>query len=760
MSHRHVCVHGHFYQPPRENPWTGAVDREESASPFHDWNSRIAEECYGPVTLGVRAGDDGLSLSYDETLKRLSFNFGPTLLSWLERERPSILARVVAADKAGRGAMAQPYFHNILPLEPRRDKETLVRWGLAEFKARFGREADGVWLPETAVDDETLDVLAAEGVRFTILDPAQSEAVRDIGASGWTKPDAEHVDPKTPYVWTSPLDPARTLAVFFYHRRLSRGIVTGETVASAGGFADAVRHRLMPNDAAQLAFAASDGEFYGHHHPGAERVLAGALDLLEADGVPPTTPAKFLALFPPPHEVKVRANTAWSCEHGLGRWERDCGCRSAHLPEWTQEWRGPLRDALRKLAQRLDAFYEDDASRFFEDPWKVRDEAVLLWLPGAPSPSRFLAERAKRPLLAADETRVMALLAMQRERLAMFTSCGWFFDDVSGLEAVQVLQRAARALELAKSLGEDAEAGFVERLAACRSNLPRFKDGAGVWRKLVLPSRVDARRAAAHAALLSHLGMPAPEPPLLRWELGPAFRADKKGLAGKDRSLSCRPVVVSRPGSGERAEVTAVVHRADRLDLSCWVVEGPVDAAALGAELLAKTDDELRASLDSRFGPPYGLDALLSDDRGEAVKALASESALGPARAAFLRRWVECVGALRLGAQDDDLLLELLAEAPAHSFAFGELPWIRALEERLHERLEAVVASPRDAALISRAMRWLDALWDAGLIAGAWRLRDAQARWDEALRGEPASAAGDACRALGLRLGLADRENA
>ena len=242
MSHRHICVHGHFYQPPRENPWTGEVEREESVSPFHDWNARIADECYGPMTLGVRAGSDGRTIAYDETLKRISFNFGPTLLSWLESERPSILARVLAADGATQTAIASPYFHALLPLESRRDKETLVRWGLAEFRHRYKREASGLWPPETAADDETLEVLAAAGLAFTILDPEQAAAARSIDGGDWADVHASPIDPKTPYLWTSPKDPTKKLAVFFYHRRLSHGVVTGETVASATGFADAVRY--------------------------------------------------------------------------------------------------------------------------------------------------------------------------------------------------------------------------------------------------------------------------------------------------------------------------------------------------------------------------------------------------------------------------------------------------------------------------------------------------------------------------------------
>ena len=760
MSHRHVCVHGHFYQPPRENPWTGAVDREASAAPFHDWNARIAEECYGPITLGVRGGSDGTTIAYDETLGRLSYDFGPTLLTWLERERPSILRRVIAADAATQTAIAQPYFHNILPLESRRDKETLVRWGLAEFRHRFGRASKGMWLPETAVDIETLEVLAGEGVEFTILDPKQGEAVRDRGSDAWVKLDAEHVDPKMPYLWASPANPAKQLAIFFYHHRLSAGVVTGETTASAEHFADAARARLMPGDAAQLVHVASDGEFYGHHHPGAERVLTLTLALLEADGIPAIDPARFLALFPPPHEVRIRENTAWSCEHGLGRWERDCGCRSAHLADWTQDWRAGMRSALKKLAVRLDAFYEDDAARFFTDPWKARDESIALWLaPGDEAAAAvFFKENAKRPLLPEENKRALELLLMQRERLAMFTSCGWFFDDISGVEAVLCLTKAARALDLAKLLGEDAEAAFVERLGACRSNLPRVENGAKVWRTLVASSRVSLARAAAHTALLDHLELPAPAPRLLSWKAGHAFRLTKTGLAGRDRSLSIRLVTVATLETRESSEFHVVVHRADRLDFACWLAPRTdvIDSAALGEKFLRLADDEFRAAMDARFGPSsFGLDAVLNDERGELVKALASAGALGASRAAFLKRWVECISAVRAGGNEDDVMLQLLSETAVHSFNAQELPWASELEDRLHAQMEAVVASPLDGALVSRALRWLDALWDAGLLAGVWRLRDEQRRWAAALDGAGPSAALDACRAVGERLGLA-----
>ncbi|MDE2490060.1 MAG: DUF3536 domain-containing protein [Elusimicrobia bacterium] len=766
MPHRHVCVHGHFYQPPRENPWLGEVEREDSALPFHDWNARIAEECYGPAALGVRAGSDGRAISYEDLLRRISFDFGPTLLSWLERRRPSLLARIVAADREsakpdGLGnAIAQPYFHVILPLAPRRDKETLVRWGLAEFLARYGRDARGMWLPETAVDDETLDVLAAEGVEFTILAPSQAAAIRPVGGE-WADAGPDGADPKTPYRWVSPKDPARGLAVFFYHDRLSRGVISGEALASAEVFARAVEARLLPGAAAQMVHAANDGEFYGHHNPGGERVLSLALDLLADAEIPAINHSRFLRLFPPPHEVRVRERTAWSCGHGLGRWESDCGCRSRHLPDWSQAWRGPLREALDRLARRLDVFYEDEAGLFFEDPWAARDASVALLIDPSPEGARrFLKERAKRRLNDDEEARALRLLALQRERLAMFTSCGWFFDDVSGVEAVQILKRAARALDLARGLGEDAEDAFVERLSAAKSNLPAFGDGAGVWRKLVAPARVGLDRASAHAAVLDHLGLwPAAMPPALRASVGPAFRADKAGLAGRDRTLSVRPVSVARPALREAADFHAVVHRADRLDFAVWLAPrgADLDPAALGAEFLALDDGAFRAAMDARFGASrFGLDAVFSDERAEIARALAPEGGLGPERALFLKRWTESVCAARRGGRDDDALLELLYAAADRGFPARDLPWARSLEDELYARLEEAL-DPGGADRVSRALRWLDALWDADLLTGTWRLRDFHARWSAALAASGPSVEKDACRALGERLGLAGR---
>ena len=549
--------------------------------------------------------------------------------------------------------------------------------------------------------------------------------------------------------------------MFFYHHRLSRGVVSGETVATGEGFAQAVLSRLLPGSSVQLAQVASDGEFYGHHHPGAERALALGLDLLASEGVTPLDPARFLDLFPTPRECRVRQNTAWSCPHGLGRWERDCGCRSWHLPDWKQEWRAPLREALERLAKRLDVFYEDEALLYFDDPWAARDASWLLWrAKSETAKDAILDGLAKRVLNATERGRALRLLQLQRERLAMFTSCGWFFDDISGVESVLVLQSAARACDLARSLGEEAEPALVERLAACRSNVKDVGDGAKVWRSLVLSRRVTLERAAAHAAILDHLGWTGAALPSLRFELGPAWQGDKTAAGGRRPSLSTRLVAVTRSDTREAGKWWAVVHRADRLDFAVWLQpaeKGALDTDWLGGDFVRLSDDDFRSALDGQFGPAQGVDAVLADERGELFRAVVGEGGLAQDRAAYMARWIQAVMALRRGATGDDAVLELLGQAEGRAFMPEQLPWAGELEERLYGRLEALITRSSDAD-VSAALRWLDALWSAGLLRGVWRLRDIQERWSRALSAaEPGpSPAKDACRALGERLGLAE----
>ena len=369
---RFVAVHGHFYQPPRENPWLEAVEVQDSAAPAHDWNERITDECYAPNTAARRLSAEGSVIGIVNNFEQISFNVGPTLMAWLGRHRPDVSARIVEADRVSRrarghgNAIAQVFNHMIMPLASRRDRITQVRWGLWDFRARFGREAEGLWLPETAVDTQTLDVLAEAGIRFTILAPHQAARIRPLAGGAWQEVGGA-IDPSRPYRWTGPS--GGSLAVFFYDAPVSRAIAfegilqSGEAFATRllGAFRD---ERPWP----QLVHCATDGESYGHHSRFGEMALAAALEQVEATGrARLTNYAAFLALSPPDHEVEIRENTSWSCAHGVERWRADCGCRLD--PSTRQAWRQPLRDALDWLAAEIDGVYEARGSAHLKDPW-------------------------------------------------------------------------------------------------------------------------------------------------------------------------------------------------------------------------------------------------------------------------------------------------------------------------------------------------------------------------------------------------------
>ncbi len=473
-------MHCHFYQPPRENPWLEEVEVEEGAAPYHDWNERITAECYAPVSAA---------------LEKISFNFGPTLLSWLETQRPEVHAKILEADRLSRAergghgnAIAQAYNHPIMPLATRRDKVTQLRWGIEDFRHRFGREPEGMWLPETAVDKETLTILAECGLRFTILAPWQCRRVRRLGDGRWQNVAGGGIDPTRAYHYAAG---GRSLALFFYDAPISRAI------AFEGALADAetLRTRLLGGFSAdrggpRLVNVATDGESYGHHHPNGALALMAALEKIEREGeVTLTNFGAFLEAHPPTYEVEIVERTSWSCAHGVERWRSDCGCRVGH-PDWHQQWRGPLRQTLDWLRGELDPFYEARLGKLVKDPWEARDDYIRVILDRSPeSQAAFLSRHQRTPVTEDRQVEALRLLELQRQRLLMYTSCGWFFDEISGLEAVQVLKYAARAMELALSLGfSGLEEEFVRRLAAAPSNLPEFGNGAEVYRRRVLPA--------------------------------------------------------------------------------------------------------------------------------------------------------------------------------------------------------------------------------------------------------------------------------
>ncbi len=509
---RFLCIHAHFYQPPRENPWLEDIELQDSAYPYHDWNERITAQCYGPNTASRILDRDKRIIEIVNNYARISFDFGPTLLSWLEKHAPDVYRLVLEADRNGQKlfsghgpAMAQAYNHMIMPLANRRDKRTQVVWGIKDFESRFGRSPEGMWLPETAVDLETLDILAWAGIKFTILAPHQGKRIRRIGRDEWEDVGGGRIDPKIPYLCKLPS--GRAISLFFYDGPPSQEVAfagllnNGEVFAQRllGLFDENGRHN-------QLAHIATDGETYGHHHRYGDMSLAFACHHIESNGLAKMAVyGEYLEMFPPEFEVEVIENTSWSCAHGVERWRSDCGCNSGMSQGWNQKWRRPLREAMDRLRDGMATLYEREASTYLNDPWETRDEYIDVILDrSVENIKQFLSRHASRDLSEREEIKILKLLEMQRNAMLMYTSCGWFFDDISGIETVQIMQYAGRAIQLAGEVGDtDLEPTFIKIIETAPSNVQEYENGKNVYDIFVKPSIVDLPRVAAHYALSS-----------------------------------------------------------------------------------------------------------------------------------------------------------------------------------------------------------------------------------------------------------------
>lgn len=509
---RYLCIHGHFYQPPRENPWLDAIEVQDSAYPYHDWNERINAECYTPNTASRILDGERRIVNIVSNYSRISFNFGPTVLSWMETNSPEIYQAILDADKqsiewrSGHGnAIAQAYNHIIMPLSHKRDKRTQVLWGIKDFEYRFKRFPEGMWLPETAVDIETLEVLAECGIKFTILAPHQALRARKIGAGKWKDVSGGRIDPTRAYLCRLPS--GRRINIFFYDGPISQAVAFERLLNKGEDFAN----RLLSGYSAlrewpQILNIATDGESYGHHHKFGDMALAFALNYIESNGLARLTNyGEYLERHPVTHEVQIIENTSWSCIHGIERWRNNCGCNSGGHPEWNQEWRAPLRQALDWLREQLSFKYERKAKEYLKDPWKARDEYIDV-IPNRSEENikRFLERHASRNLDMDETVIVLKLLEMQRHAMLMYTSCGWFFDELSGLETVQILQYAGMAIQLSEQVFNNGlENGFLERLASAKSNLPDYKDGARIYEKFVKPAIIDLKKVGIHYAVSS-----------------------------------------------------------------------------------------------------------------------------------------------------------------------------------------------------------------------------------------------------------------
>jgi alpha-amylase/alpha-mannosidase (GH57 family) len=497
-----LIVHGHFYQPPRENPWTGEVELQPSAAPYHDWNERIHDECYAP---NAAVGNYG----------RISFNFGPTLLSWLEQHHPETYQNILAADResvalrGGHGnAIAQAYGHAILPLCNERDRLTQVVWGVEDFRFRFQREPEALWLPETAANDATLALLIEQGLRYVILAPEQAKSVSKKGV-GIGAASEEHtsidvaggkVDTTRPYRFEHPDNSGRSIAVFFYDGALARAIAFEKALTSSRGLVQQFLHVAQSGD---LVNVATDGETYGHHFKFGDLGLAHALGVeAKQAGFRITNYGEYLDRFPPELSVEIENGAAgegssWSCAHGVDRWTRDCGCHTGGETGWTQSWRDPLRVALNFLRDDAAVKFESCAGELLRDPWAARNDYISVLLDPNGSREDFLLKHATRPLNRESQERIVELLEMQRSALLMFTSCGWFFSDLAGIETIQILRYAARVLDLQNQLGFDVpRKQFLELLALAKSNRPEKGNGAEIFTRFVEPQSIAAEPSA------------------------------------------------------------------------------------------------------------------------------------------------------------------------------------------------------------------------------------------------------------------------
>ncbi len=509
---RYICIHAHFYQPPRENPWLEAIEVQDSAYPYHDWNERITAECYAPNAASRILDGEGRIVKIVNDYSRISFNFGPTLLSWLEEKAPEVYRSVLAADResaqrfSGHGsALAQAYNHMILPLANGQDKHTQILWGLRDFRRRFERDPEGMWLPEAAVDLETLEVLASQGIRFTVLAPNQARRARAIGGRAWRDVSGGRIDPSMPYRLR--LKSGRTISLFFYDGPVSRAVAFEGLLQQGERFANRLNDAFSDSRTwPQIVHIATDGETYGHHHRHGDMALAYALEYIESRNLARLTNyGEYLERHPPTHEAEIHENSSWSCVHGVERWRSNCGCNSGMKPGWNQEWRAPLREALDWLRDALAPLYSQRGAEFLRDPWIARNDFIDVILDRSPeNVDQFLSRHAARPLSDEEKTLALKLLELQRHAMLMYTSCGWFFDELSGIETVQVIQYAGRALQLAGELfPEPLEPEFLNRIEKAKSNIAAHRDGRHIYEKFVKPAAIDLYKVGVHYAVSS-----------------------------------------------------------------------------------------------------------------------------------------------------------------------------------------------------------------------------------------------------------------
>ncbi len=635
---RFLCIHGHFYQPPRENPWLEAIETQDSAFPYHDWNQRITVECYASNAVSRILDDKMRIIDILNNYSKMSYDIGPTLLQWLEKNASETYSAIIEADRQSArmhsghgGAIAQAYNHMIMPLASDRDKITQVLWGIRDFSHRFGHDPEGMWLPETAADIETLDIMASMGIRFTILAPHQARRVRKKGAKNWTDVSGAKIDPKLTYSCNLPS--GRKISIFFYDGPISRAVAFEKLLNSGENFANRLLGGFSDSQDRQLMHIATDGESYGHHHRFGEMALSYAINRIESKKLARITNyGEFLELNPPKYEVEIYPNTSWSCSHGIERWKNDCGCNSGANPKWSQGWRAPLREALDRLRDEIAQGYERMGAEIFRDPWAARNDYIGVILDRSdPSVERFLDKHSSKRLTRNQKVIAWKLLELQRHSMLMYTSCGWFFDDISGIETVQILEYAGRAIQLSREvLGVDLEPAFTARLAAAKSNVPSHGDGTRIYENLVKPATLDLQKVAAHYAINSVFEDYPERAAIYCYNV---HRTDHQKLQAGNSVLVTGKCLITSKVTSESDRLSYCVLYMGNHDINCGVRK------FVGSSAYADMKREVRKSfetgsfadivrlLDTYFGTSsYSLKDLFRDEQRSILDILITET--------------------------------------------------------------------------------------------------------------------------------------
>lgn len=628
----YICIHGHFYQPPRENPWLESVEMQDSAFPYHDWNERVTAECYAPNAAARILDPEGQIIQIANNYQYMSFDFGPTLFSWIKVKKPDLFERIVTADKismqqfGGHGvAMAQAYNHMILPLAHPRDKFTQIYWGIRDFEFNFGRKPEGMWLPETAVDNETLMIMASLGIKFTILAPHQAKSIKKIGAHQWQSLPNKPFDIKMPYL--KKLSNNQSIAIFFYDNQTSHAVAFEQLLSNGENFANRLlslhdKTRQHP----ELIHIATDGETYGHHYPHGDMALAYALHhIMERDQAEITVYGQFLELYPPKYEVEIHENTSWSCAHGIERWRSHCGCNSGRK-NWQQNWRAPLRQALDWLRDTVNPYYEKAMGAYAQDPWSVRNDYIDCINDRSDEQINiFLKNHVKSTLDDTSQQIFLKWLEVQRHALLMYTSCGWFFDEISGIETVKVMEYASRVIQLVESMCQiNLEEPFLNLLEKAPSNIPALANGKKTYEDYVKPAQIDLPKVAATYAIDLIFQNFLSDSKLYCYyveqqEIVPLETGKLKATLG---SFNIRSIITREVfGAG-----FAVIHQGDH-NLKCGIAQFPNHESyttmieEIKAAFTSGDFFEVVRLLDQHFsnGATYSLKNLFRDDQRRAI---------------------------------------------------------------------------------------------------------------------------------------------